>query len=176
MDHERRVDGKGETSAMTDEVRIRPRRREDTAALRALLGEFERYLNAIEPLSLDPEACDRLARMGGDGDPFGRVHVADAGGDVVGYMNWHLGVWEEYRALYIADLFVRESARGRGVGEALIHEAQRLAAEAGAERLAWSVWRKNAAAIAFYERIGATRNEEEMQMVLPVEAAERARA
>jgi GNAT superfamily N-acetyltransferase len=58
--------------------------------------------------------------------------------------------------LYLEDLFVVESARGLGVGRALLREVARVARERGAGRLEWSVLDWNTKAIDFYRASGAT--------------------
>jgi GNAT superfamily N-acetyltransferase len=57
--------------------------------------------------------------------------------------------------IYLEDLFIRESARGRGVGRALLTHLARLAVSRGWGRVDWSVLDWNEPAIAFYRRIGA---------------------
>jgi GNAT superfamily N-acetyltransferase len=57
--------------------------------------------------------------------------------------------------LYIEDLFVDESCRGRGFGRALLLYVARLAKERGCGRLEWSVLDWNEPAIRFYEKLGA---------------------
>lgn len=57
--------------------------------------------------------------------------------------------------IYLEDLFVLESHRGRGAGRALLAEVKRIAQTRGAGRLEWSVLDWNASAIAFYRRLGA---------------------
>lgn len=61
--------------------------------------------------------------------------------------------------IYLEDLFVRETHRGRGIGKALL---ARLAAIARAEdcaRLEWQVLDWNAPSIAFYKSLGARPND-----------------
>jgi GNAT superfamily N-acetyltransferase len=57
--------------------------------------------------------------------------------------------------LYIEDLFVDESHRGRGFGRALLLYVARLASERGCGRLEWSVLDWNEPAINFYKKLGA---------------------
>jgi GNAT superfamily N-acetyltransferase len=57
--------------------------------------------------------------------------------------------------LYIEDLFVDESHRGRGFGRALLSYVARLASERGCGRLEWSVLDWNEPAINFYKKLGA---------------------
>lgn len=57
--------------------------------------------------------------------------------------------------VYLEDLFVKPSARGRGAGLALIKAVAKIAHARGGARLDWSVLDWNAPAIEFYQRIGA---------------------
>jgi GNAT superfamily N-acetyltransferase len=58
--------------------------------------------------------------------------------------------------LYLEDLFVRESARGRGIGKALLTHLASLAASRGYGRVEWAVLDWNTPAIDFYRSLGAT--------------------
>ena len=69
-------------------------------------------------------------------------------------------MWSTTRAARIAvmnDLFVAPSARGQGVGEALIAACLELARERGAALLEWQTAPDNRTAQALYERIGGIR-------------------
>lgn len=57
--------------------------------------------------------------------------------------------------IYLEDLFVRESHRGKGVGKALLAHLARLARENDCARLEWQVLDWNTQSIAFYESLGA---------------------
>ena len=57
--------------------------------------------------------------------------------------------------IYLEDLFVREFARGKGIGEALLRRIARRALEMGGGRLEWSVLDWNEPAISFYKKMGA---------------------
>lgn len=59
------------------------------------------------------------------------------------------------RGLYLEDLYVLPSARGRGYGKALITHLARLAVERGCGRFEWSVLDWNQPAIDFYRALGA---------------------
>jgi GNAT superfamily N-acetyltransferase len=64
------------------------------------------------------------------------------------------------RGVYLEDLFVRETHRGKGIGKALLSHLARLAVEEGCARLDWSVLDWNAPAIAFYRSLGAVAMDE----------------
>ena len=57
--------------------------------------------------------------------------------------------------LYLEDLFVKPTARGQGVGRALLLYLAKLANERGYGRMDWTVLDWNQPAIDFYQRIGA---------------------
>jgi GNAT superfamily N-acetyltransferase len=57
--------------------------------------------------------------------------------------------------IWLEDLFVRPTARGGGLGKALLTQVARLAAERGCARLEWSVLDWNEPAIGFYRKLGA---------------------
>ena len=58
--------------------------------------------------------------------------------------------------IYLEDLYVRESARGIGVGEALLRRTAQRTREIGGGRLEWSVLNWNAPSIKFYQKMGAS--------------------
>ena len=57
--------------------------------------------------------------------------------------------------IYLEDLFVRVSARGKGIGRALVTHLAGVARERNCGRLEWSVLNWNQSAIEFYRRLGA---------------------
>jgi GNAT superfamily N-acetyltransferase len=57
--------------------------------------------------------------------------------------------------LFLEDLYVRQSERGRGFGLALLAHLARQAVDAGALRMDWTVLNWNKPSIAFYESLGA---------------------
>ena len=70
------------------------------------------------------------------------------------------------KTLYIDDLCVDESCRGRHVGQALFAYAKAFAAAEGCHNITLHVWEKNPAARAFYEAQGLTVQYTSMEMTL----------
>jgi GNAT superfamily N-acetyltransferase len=68
--------------------------------------------------------------------------------------------WLGHHGIRLEDLFVTPALRGHGIGKALLRELARIAVSEGCERLEWDVLTWNAPAIAVYERVGATTQEE----------------
>ena len=90
----------------------------------------------------------------------GQALVAELGGRVVGHLFVvirmdHPYVREALRPYaYVTELFVRDEARGAGVGAALLAEAERVARARGVPRLGLGVLVGNGRAQALYERLG----------------------
>ena len=57
--------------------------------------------------------------------------------------------------IYLEDLFVREFARGKRIGKALLQRIAKITLEMGGGRLEWSVLDWNQPAISFYKKMGA---------------------
>ncbi len=58
------------------------------------------------------------------------------------------------RTLYLEDLVVKETVRGKGIGERLFQECVRFAKQMGYGSIRWQVLDWNVDAIRFYERLG----------------------
>lgn len=56
---------------------------------------------------------------------------------------------------YLQDLFTVESARGQGIGRALIEEVYRRAAQAGSGRVYWQTHETNTTAMKLYDKVAA---------------------
>lgn len=99
---------------------------------------------------------DDLARDGfGDRKLF-EVLLAEESGAVGGMLVFipTYSTWQGRPGVMIHDLFVREAARGRGIGEALVKELARLGEQRGWARMDVSVLEANSAARRFYDRQG----------------------
>jgi GNAT superfamily N-acetyltransferase len=83
--------------------------------------------------------------------------VAEHDGEVVGLALWFLNfsTWVGRHGVYLEDLFVRPSARGTGLGKALLLRLVEIARERGYGRVEWSVLDWNVDAQGFYRALGA---------------------
>lgn len=99
----------------------------------------------------------RAALFPGDGEPNVRCHVVEAGGEVCGIAIWYdtFSTWTGRHSTRLVDLFVAPEHRGEGVGAALMRAVGQECLDRGRTRLVWLVATWNAAAIGFYERLGA---------------------
>ena len=136
----------------------------DGAVLRdALPGDEQGILDCIQALAdyeREPDAVDNTVQMltgalfGAEPRVFG--HVVEREGAIVGIALWFLtySTWTGRHGIWLEDLFVNESERGRGYGKALIALAA-VCVERDYSRLEWTVLDWNAPSIAFYRSIGA---------------------
>lgn len=75
-------------------------------------------------------------------------------------------VLTDIKTLYIDDLCVDESLRGRHVGKELYEAAVRLARDSGCYNLTLNVWSCNKAAYRFYESCGLVPQKVGMELIL----------
>ena len=135
--------------------RLRPAAPGDVDAIVGLirgLAEFERltHLLKVTPETLRPHLFGPK--------PVAEAWVAEVDGTVVGFALFftNFSTFLAQPGLYLEDLFVAPSHRGRGIGQALLTRLARLAVERNYGRFEWSVLDWNEHAIRFYERMGAT--------------------
>ena len=90
-------------------------------------------------------------------DPHEPMHalVAEIEGRLVGLTHYvlHRSTWAPECYCYLEDLFVLPTARGHGVGRALIEAVEHAARDAHATRLYWSTHHTNAQAQLLYEKV-----------------------
>ncbi|HEY3287288.1 MAG TPA: GNAT family N-acetyltransferase [Gemmatimonadaceae bacterium] len=90
-------------------------------------------------------------------EPSEPVHalVAESDGKVVGLVHYlyHRSTTRIELTCYLQDLFTAESARGRGVGRALIEGVYQAARAAGIRRVYWQTHETNAAGRLLYDKV-----------------------
>jgi GNAT superfamily N-acetyltransferase len=133
---------------------IRPAVLADVPVVVALIRELATYER--EPSAV-VATDDMLAAALFCDAPAVFCHVAEDGGEVVGFALWFLNfsTWEGVHGIYLEDLYVQPAHRGAGLGKALLAALAALCVERGYARLEWSVLDWNAPSIAFYRAIGA---------------------
>ena len=105
-------------------------------------------------------------------DPHRPIFAAVEGDKLLGYCFCILQVREndpvllDDRTLYIDDLCVDETTRGRHVGSALYDYAVKYAKQIGCDTLTLNVWCGNDSAMAFYESRGLKPRNIHMETVL----------
>jgi GNAT superfamily N-acetyltransferase len=132
--------------------------RRATAADGAAYIELVRGLARFEELEPpDAAAAARLLEHAFGPRPRYELLVAELAGELVAYAVF-FETYSTFRALpslYLEDVFVREDARGRGIGGSILRHLARLAVERGCGRFEWCVLDWNARAQSFYRSLGA---------------------
>jgi GNAT superfamily N-acetyltransferase len=134
---------------------IRPARREDVAAIHAMIRGLADY-EKLSHLCVATEADLDAALFGTR--PAAEVILGWNGRDPVAFALFfpNFSTFLGRPGLYLEDLFVRPEFRGRGYGRALLIHLARLAVERGCGRFEWAVLDWNEQAIGFYRALGAT--------------------
>lgn len=144
---------------------IRAMVEDDFPRVNRLLLEIHAYHVAGVPFffRLPERAADVIPNdliRGKLGDPEALVLVAEAGEAIIAVL-WanvrvreagpaiHAGRWAHVEALGVTEMW-----RGRGVGRALMERAEAWGRQRGCSAVHLEVWGFNAAALAFYERLG----------------------
>ena len=133
------------------EVVVRPVGRDERAAWELLWAGYLKFYNA----DLPPENFDiTWIRLHDAAEP---MHVLGAYVDdkltgIVHYL-FHRSTWMPDDYCYLQDLFVDDSARGLGVGRALIEAVYEKAREAGSTRVYWLTHETNAQARTLYDKV-----------------------
>ncbi len=124
-----------------------------------LILAFVHELAAYEKLSDEVDATEIMidaALFAPGATTF--CEIAEWSGEPIGFALWFLN-FSSFRGrngIYLEDLYVRPSHRGRGAGRALLRHLARKCVTEGWARLEWAVLDWNAPAIAFYQALGAT--------------------
>ena len=138
-------------------VRVRPARLEEAA----ILAEMANDLNEHVGIYGRPFTAERVRADGFGPEAAFTPLVAELDGAVAGYAFFSMGYNTDIaaRAMWLHDIFVKPSARGRGVGLALMAAVAAEAVRQGAGSLDWGVHSANAGALEFYRRLGAVGGE-----------------
>ncbi|HET6175764.1 MAG TPA: GNAT family N-acetyltransferase [Candidatus Sulfotelmatobacter sp.] len=150
---------------------IRPATIHDAALLRTMIRELAEFEHELERVTITEE---ELARDGFGQNPRFRAWIADWDGQPAGYalVFGYYSTWAG-RGLFLEDLFVRESFRGRGIGKALLAAVARVAVEEHCYGIHWEVLDWNEKAIELYKVLGAEFRDQWRPVLLTGEALHR---
>ncbi len=100
-------------------------------------------------------SLEKFQRDGFGADAAFSTLVAEQDGALVGYAVYYPGYDTDSatRGVYLADLYVREDFRRRGVGRALLRGLAARARDDGARWMFWSVLKRNRGARRFYRAL-----------------------
>jgi ribosomal protein S18 acetylase RimI-like enzyme len=159
-------------------AKIRKATPEDREALELCFTELQNFERTIEPNRAEPEivAADYIEELLADCVYHaGAVLIAEEDGRFAGFacvlsQVHSTSVIEKYRDhAYVTDLYVRQSDRGRGIGEQLMRAAEKYALENGAKRIRVGVLAANNAAHALYRKVGYRDYEVVLEKTIPAD-------
>ena len=109
---------------------------------------------AFQNVKLLPDVTDRTWKRILHPDSAVMCMVAEVDGQVYGFANCvvHENTWETQSICYLEDLFVLPSARGQGLGKALLEWLRNAMRAEGWARLYWVTHRDNATARHLYDQ------------------------
>lgn len=115
---------------------------------------WQAYLTFYNHSLLDEVSDLTFARCLDPAAPMA-LHLAVDDDAVIGFavVVYHPSSWARVGYAYLEDLFVDESARGKGAGRALIEAAAAAAKALDYERLYWVTHADNVTARALYDRV-----------------------
>lgn len=143
---------------------IRGGRKEDLPEVLALIVELAIYEKAPQ------EVTNTLEKLEADGfgpNPVYGLFVAEEDGKVIGIALHYVrySTWKG-RMLYLEDIVITESHRGRGIGHQLFERCMQYAAEMNYAGMVWQVLDWNEPAIRFYQKYEAKLDPEWMNGIL----------
>lgn len=137
---------------------IRPGTRKDLPRTLELVKELAAFERAPEQVT---NTLDAMERDGFGPNPIFGFFVAEVAGEIVGISlyYWRYSTWKGKR-LYLEDIIVTESHRGKGIGKALFDRTLNYSLEQNCTGMMWQVLDWNEPAIKFYQKYGAALSNE----------------
>lgn len=133
---------------------IRRANKNDAHQVLDLIRELAEYEQAPDEVHATPVDLERTLFTE---EPRVFCDLVDVNGEIAGMAIWFLNysTWQGKHGIYLEDLFVRPSFRGKGFGKALLVHLAKICEVEGYGRLQWWVLDWNTPAIDFYKGIGA---------------------
>jgi GNAT superfamily N-acetyltransferase len=135
------------------EISIRRATKEDCPRLLELVHELAVYEKAPQEVTV---SLEHFAESGFGPNPVWWAFVAEVEGNVAGFALYYIrySTWKG-QAMYLEDILVTESIRGKGIGKLLFDRLIEEAKERGFKRIVWQVLEWNEPAINFYRKYNA---------------------
>ncbi|HVV56410.1 MAG TPA: GNAT family N-acetyltransferase [Mucilaginibacter sp.] len=132
---------------------LRVATKEDCPRLLELVHELALFERAPQEVTV---TLSEFEEAGFGSNPVWKAYVAETPEGIVGFALYYVrySTWKGCR-LYLEDLIVTESWRGKGIGKLLFDQMIREARELGFNGMTWQVLDWNEPAIRFYEKYEA---------------------
>lgn len=136
---------------------VRPAEPGDAAAMAGLLRELDEFYGGTATGPADAKVHQINSALFGD-PPLAHAILAHDGPSLAGLAAYSF-LWPAAHAtksLYLKELYVSASCRGRGIGTLLMTHIFKVAAGNDCSRVEWTTDRENTGAQRFYEQLGLT--------------------
>lgn len=135
-------------------ITIRRAAAADCPQMLELVKELARYEREPDAVTVSME---EFTDAGFGENPVWEAFVAESAGRIVGISLFYIrySTWKG-RRLYLEDIVVTESMRGKGIGKLLFEQTVALCKERGYHGMVWQVLDWNTPAIDFYKKYGAS--------------------
>ena len=149
------------------EINIRRAAREDCPRLLELVKELAEYERAPEAVTV---TLEHFADSGFGEKPVWWAFVAEVDGTIVGFALYYIrySTWKG-QAMYLEDILVTNSMRGKGIGKILFDRLIEEAKEKQLHRIVWQVLEWNEPAINFYKKYNASFDGGWVNCVVPID-------
>ena len=140
-------------------ISIRPATPNDVPTVAFLIRALSQYEKLEHEVTMTE---DRLRATMFGPRPYAEALLAEDDGKPVGFALFfhNYSTFLAQPGLYLEDLYVPESHRGKGIGKSLLVQLAKIAVERNCGRLEWAVLDWNVDAIGFYKKLGAKPNSE----------------
>jgi len=140
-------------------ISIRPATPNDVPTVAFLIRALSQYEKLEHEVTMTE---DRLRATMFGPRPYAEALLAEDDGKPVGFALFfhNYSTFLAQPGLYLEDLYVPDSHRGKGIGKSLLVQLAKIAVERNCGRLEWAVLDWNVDAIGFYEKLGAKPNSE----------------
>jgi len=127
---------------------------EEASVVAGLMVEFRDWMGRDRPA--DSALAASVERLMGDPGAEYLLATPSVGAEpaAVCQLRYRYGVWHSADDCWLEDLFVREAARGRRLGAALVEAAVERARARGCRRIELDTDSDNSEALALYRRLG----------------------
>jgi len=135
-------------------IHVRKATAQDIPAIFKLINELALFEKAPHEVTNSEE---KMLKDGFGENPIFTSAVAEIEGEIVGMYVWYIrySTWKG-KGLYLEDIIVTESMRGKKVGDALFKACIKDAKETGANFMTWQVLDWNEPAINFYKKYNSS--------------------
>jgi GNAT superfamily N-acetyltransferase len=144
-----------EELSLHDRIQIRTVHRSDFTAWKPFWDGYNAFYGRKQETALAEATSHMTWSRFFDGYEPVHTLVAEDSGQLLGLAHFllHRSTISVQPVCYLQDLFTVESARGKGVGRALIEEVYRRAEDAGCSKVYWQTHETNGTAMKLYDKV-----------------------